>query len=174
MIDRLTVEEGLSQSDVKCLIQDSLGFLWVGTRDGLNRYDGYRFQTIEFDNTDSMSLGFNQISTLNLLPKGKIIIGSVGGFSVYDYTDRRFHNHYLDQADHNAIINDIAVVGDTAILATTTGLIFFDLGNKKYLRDNDPAISQRVITQVKVSPDRREWVGTSTGLFMRQSRGQSL
>ena len=174
MIDRLTVEEGLSQSDVKCLVQDSLGFLWIGTRDGLNRYDGYRFQTIQFDNTDSASLGFNQIYSLNILPKGNIIIGSVGGSSVYDYGDQRFHNHYFDSADHNAIVNDIVVAGSTAILATSTGLIYYDLISKNYVRDADPAISGRVITQVKLSPGQGEWVGTSTGLFMRQSKGQAL
>ena len=41
----LTVQEGLSRSWVKCIFQDSVGYLWVGTADGLNRYDGISFKT---------------------------------------------------------------------------------------------------------------------------------
>src|SRR4030042_2019779 len=44
MFEGLSVEEGLSQSRVRCILQDSDGFLWFGTRDGLNRYDGYQFK----------------------------------------------------------------------------------------------------------------------------------
>jgi ligand-binding sensor domain-containing protein len=42
--DRISVNEGLSQSDVRCMVQDRFGFLWIGTRDGLNKYDGLVFR----------------------------------------------------------------------------------------------------------------------------------
>lgn len=43
--DRISIEQGLSQSSVHVIFQDSRGFLWFGTQDGLNRYDGYSFKT---------------------------------------------------------------------------------------------------------------------------------
>src|SRR5687768_11767847 len=62
--ERLSVNEGLSQADVKCMVQDKLGFLWIGTRDGLNRYDGFEFHRFNRKDNDSTSLYFNQILDL--------------------------------------------------------------------------------------------------------------
>ncbi len=50
--ERLSLEQGLSQSHVNCILQDRHGFLWLGTQDGLNRYDGYRFQVFKHDSRD--------------------------------------------------------------------------------------------------------------------------
>src|SRR5512138_913143 len=47
--DHLGIEQGLSQSSVNVIFQDSRGFLWFGTQDGLNRYDGYSFKTYKPD-----------------------------------------------------------------------------------------------------------------------------
>src|SRR5512147_1605673 len=47
--DHIGIEQGLSQSSVQAIFQDSLGFLWFGTQDGLNRYDGYTFKTYKPD-----------------------------------------------------------------------------------------------------------------------------
>ena len=44
IFDHLTVRDGLSQSSVTCMLQDEKGFMWFGTQDGLNRYDGYTFR----------------------------------------------------------------------------------------------------------------------------------
>jgi len=45
--DRITIMDGLSQSSVYCILQDNKGFLWFGTRDGLNKYDGYTFKSFK-------------------------------------------------------------------------------------------------------------------------------
>src|SRR5688500_17970165 len=58
--ERISVNEGLSQADIKSIVQDKLGFLWVGTRDGLNRYDGAKFIRYNRRENDSTSLYFNQ------------------------------------------------------------------------------------------------------------------
>jgi len=41
--EHFSIEQGLSQSNVRCILQDRQGFLWLGTQDGLNRFDGYEF-----------------------------------------------------------------------------------------------------------------------------------
>ena len=55
--DHLGTADGLSQSNVKCILQDKRGFMWFGTRDGLNKYDGYKFTVYKNDpsNTNSLS-----------------------------------------------------------------------------------------------------------------------
>ncbi len=61
---QLTDEDGLSHNTVTCIVQDPLGFMWFGTRNGLNRYDGYAFQTFTHDPTDSTSLGSSNIGSM--------------------------------------------------------------------------------------------------------------
>uniref|UniRef100_UPI0032175369 hybrid sensor histidine kinase/response regulator transcription factor n=1 Tax=uncultured Draconibacterium sp. TaxID=1573823 RepID=UPI0032175369 len=60
----LTINDGLSQSSVKCLFQDSKGFIWAGTADGLNRYDGYDFTTYRIDPQNPKSIGSNDITCI--------------------------------------------------------------------------------------------------------------
>ncbi len=57
----LTVKDGLSQGSVMCILQDSKGFMWFGTQDGLNRYDGYEFKIFKHDLTDASSINDNFI-----------------------------------------------------------------------------------------------------------------
>ena len=58
---RISVDKGLSQSTVYCTYQDSQGFIWVGTEDGLNKYDGYSFDVFKFDPTDTTTVSNNII-----------------------------------------------------------------------------------------------------------------
>ena len=62
--NHLTVENGLSQSSVTCIFQDKNGFMWFGTQDGLNRYDGYNFKVFKNDPADSNSISDNFIFSI--------------------------------------------------------------------------------------------------------------
>ena len=77
--NNLTVENGLSNNDVNTLIQDKTGFIWFGTEDGLNRYDGYNFKVYRHNPTDSNSLSNNSIWALLEDRKGNIWIGTKDG-----------------------------------------------------------------------------------------------
>ena len=52
--NHITVEDGLSQSAVTCIFQDYLGFMWFGTQDGLNRFDGYKIKVFKNDPANSL------------------------------------------------------------------------------------------------------------------------
>jgi len=60
----ITTEEGLSQSNVTCILRDSRGFMWFGTRNGLNRYDGYKITVYRNKAGDPASLSNNYITSL--------------------------------------------------------------------------------------------------------------
>ncbi len=77
--ERLSIEEGLSQSVVNAILQDSTGFLWLGTQDGLNRYDGYGFEIYRHDAEDPSSLPHDFVQTLVEDPAGDLWIGTEGG-----------------------------------------------------------------------------------------------
>jgi two-component system sensor histidine kinase ChiS len=97
--DRLSLEEGLSQSVVHTILQDSLGFVWIGTQDGLNRFDGYEFQVYKQDPEDPSSISSNYILALAEGPGGDLWIGtSGGGLNRFDRETGEFI-HYTDQQD---------------------------------------------------------------------------
>ncbi|HQJ46663.1 MAG TPA: two-component regulator propeller domain-containing protein, partial [Ignavibacteriaceae bacterium] len=75
----LTVQEGLSDEDINCIIQDKKGFLWIGTESGLNRYDGYEFKIFKYNQNDKNSLPNNSIWSLYEDKKGNIWIGTKSG-----------------------------------------------------------------------------------------------
>src|ERR1700728_4442926 len=60
----LGTEAGLSQSNVICIFQDSRGFMWFGTRDGLNKYDGYTFTVYKYDAVNGNSLSHNTVEDI--------------------------------------------------------------------------------------------------------------
>ncbi len=76
---RISLEQGLSQSTVYCIYQDHLGYLWFGTYDGLNRYDGYSFRTFKFDPNDPGSISNNRILAIAEDGKGHLWVGTDGG-----------------------------------------------------------------------------------------------
>ena len=79
----LGVEEGLSQNTVWCSLQDRQGFMWFGTKDGLNRYDGQEFRIFRND-SDGTSLKGNFIRSLFEDEAGCIWVGTLTGIFIYD------------------------------------------------------------------------------------------
>ena len=77
--ERLSLEQGLSQSYVNCILQDRRGFMWFGTQDGLNRYDGYGFTVFKHDALDPGSLSHNTVWALHEDRDGTLWIGTDGG-----------------------------------------------------------------------------------------------
>lgn len=82
--ERFGTEDGLSSNIIYSIFQDSKGFLWIGTNDGLNRYDGYKFQVYRSDPKDSNSLSSNIIQGLIEDTKGLIWIGTKEGLCRLD------------------------------------------------------------------------------------------
>lgn len=80
----LEVEDGLSQNMVYTILQDRQGFMWFGTQDGLNRYDGIEFRIFKKNKKDTKSIGSNAIFSLFENNDGKIWIGTANGVYVYD------------------------------------------------------------------------------------------
>ncbi|MEM7103963.1 MAG: two-component regulator propeller domain-containing protein [Bacteroidota bacterium] len=77
--DQVSTAQGLSQSNVTCVVQDKNGFIWIGTDDGLNRYDGYTFKIYEYIPGDDNSLPTSSIRSLFVSKDGTLWVGSYGG-----------------------------------------------------------------------------------------------
>lgn len=88
--------EGLSQSVVTSIAQDKNGFIWVGTEDGLNQFDGIEFKIFRHNPNDSLSLPDNFISVLKTDDSGTLWIGTANGLSSYNRETKVFKNYLLD------------------------------------------------------------------------------
>ena len=87
----LTVADGLSQNTISAILHDSRGFMWFGTQDGLNRYDGYEFRVFRHDRDDSNSLSANWIWSVDEDSSGHIWASTFGGgLSRFDRFSEKF------------------------------------------------------------------------------------
>lgn len=85
------VENGLSHNTVWCIMQDSYNFMWFGTSDGLNRFDGKNFRIFRNDPQDSCTLGNNSVRSLYEDKKGNIWVGTNKGIYLFDTDKDEFH-----------------------------------------------------------------------------------
>ena len=96
-----SVGDGLSQSNINCILRDSRGFLWIATQDGLNRYDGYDFKTYKHDPGNKNSISNNFINHLIEDDKGNLWIATNKGLNKYNPLSGEFTSFY--KSDSNSI-----------------------------------------------------------------------
>ncbi|MCP5060980.1 MAG: hypothetical protein GY936_00755, partial [Ignavibacteriae bacterium] len=108
----LSIEKGLSQIAVNSILQDSKGFLWFGTEDGLNRYDGYKFEIFKPDPSNINSISDNFIWTIFEDSKNNLWIGTnSGGLNKYNYETNSFEHFTQSKEKMNSISgNNIRVI----------------------------------------------------------------
>lgn len=94
--EKYQVEDGLSQNSILALLQDRNGYIWIGTEDGLNRFDGYSFKKFFQHGNDSVGLYNDYIWSLLESKDGKIWIGHSNGVSYYDPEVNRFKNVVIE------------------------------------------------------------------------------
>ena len=170
----LTAENGLSSSTVTSILQDHKGLIWIGTYDGLNRYDGLNFVVFKNNTSDSTSLGDNTVRTIIEDNAHNLFIGTQNGLCLYDRTNDRFLNYMLDKSSPlrgiNCIVAKIAKDSyDNLWLATNIGLIYFDRLKNKIISythdpDNPESISEDYVESVFIDKKNRVWVATRKGL----------
>lgn len=169
------IRNGLSENNINSILQDSRGFIWLGTRDGLNRFDGTDFKIFKNKQQDASSLSNDYITDLAEDSAGNIWIGTnEGGLNKYDRRKNLFYRYQHDEKKKNSIagprINAIAVAADQSLwLATMNGLDHFDpkTATSVHYRTSaaDPkSLSTDAVTAVFIDSQSRLWAGTQYGL----------
>ena len=107
LFDRLPSELGLSQNLISAILQDHKGFLWFGTKDGLNRFDGYKFTVYRHDPFDSTSLSDSYITALLEDRAGRIWVGTLrGGLNLFEREREIFHRSLPEAGNPNSLSNE--------------------------------------------------------------------
>jgi two-component system sensor histidine kinase ChiS len=173
--DRISIEQGLSQSVVLCILQDSKGFMWFGTQDGLNRYDGYAFKVYEHDPQDPDSLSNSFVLALYEDGLGVLWIGTNGGgLNRLDRESGRFVRYVNDADDPNSLSDNqvLSIVEDReGVLWIGTnggGLNRFDRETGQFTRfqtdpDDPHSLSDNGIDSIYEDRARVLWIGTNAG-----------
>jgi ligand-binding sensor domain-containing protein len=107
------VEDGLSHNSVWAVMQDRQGYIWFGTNDGLDRFDGVNFRVFRYHPDNPSSIGHNFIHCLKETLRGKFHIGTRGGLYLYNRYNETFSHVVLnteirekDQTSIHCIIED--------------------------------------------------------------------
>ena len=182
--DHINIEQGLSQSSVRVILQDSIGFLWFGTEDGLNRYDGYTFKTFKPDPDAINSLSDRYITAIVEDNDGILWIGTrQGGVNRYDPSTEQF-THYRHQDEIPSSLSDDYIYtlytdsNNNLWIGTKQGLDLFDRAtgtftHYAYSPSEPDGLSGKNVTTIYEDNRGRLWIGTTSGglnQFDRQSK----
>jgi len=173
--DHLSLEDGLSQSTIFCILQDRQGYLWFGTQDGLNKYDGYAFTIFRNDPDDPNSLSHNVIRALYQDRSGQLWVGADGGgLNRLDRETGGFTHYRFDPADPTTISSDrvFALHEDrygNLWVGTDHGLSKYDPRTKHFVRythdpEDENSLSSDQVWALAEDPLGNLWVGTDEGL----------
>ena len=167
------ISEGLSQSNVICILQDREGFMWFGTRNGLNKYDGYQFKIYEQEDFNESSLSYNWITSLLEDENGNIWVGTFGGgVNVFDKETETFARYQYDEKDSTSLSNDLieSIYQDPKgqiWIGTSAGLNLFDKTThtfKRYTKANANLVNDNVSDIVEGDSGELWFVSSTLGV----------
>ena len=161
----------LSNNRYQAICEDNSGFIWIGTENGLNRYDGYNFQKFFHDNNDSLSLMSNYIRSLYTDEDGTLWIGTNRGIQYLKASEKSFHT-VLFPGDRLPYIQQITKLSDGRIwiAAPGDGLYWVDPHNPVQVNGivslNNYAPAQAIFRCFVEDSDGTIWIGTATGVLL--------
>ncbi|MBN1951357.1 MAG: hypothetical protein JW801_09135, partial [Bacteroidales bacterium] len=181
----LTTRNGLSDNVVFCIYQDHKGFMWFGTNDGLNVYDGYEFTLYKYSSVDKNSLSGNSVFGIHEDQKGNIWIAGSSGVDIYESATRSFrHIPFFEEGISDQYESYTrAIMEDNqgnVVIANTNGIFRYDVvrgGFVRHLKNlgDIGVFDQAGIRSMLVDKENRIWVGMiGTGLYGYDLNGDSL
>ncbi|WP_278568827.1 ligand-binding sensor domain-containing protein [Intestinibacter bartlettii] len=166
----ITIEDGLSQSTVETIYQDSKGYIWIGTNDGLDRYNGYEFKYYKHDKDNKNSIPNNYIVDIIEDKNGHIWVSTINGLSRIDTNTDEVKNYSSDKNNGNLSDNNLWQILYTTegkfLVSSINGLNLYDEENDTFNRvlSKENELPSQFIYSVKEDSNGHIWVGTDKGL----------
>ncbi len=188
IFEHISTEQGLSEGSIYAIFQDDKGFLWFGTKDGLNKYDGYNFVYYKSNPSDSTSLSDNQVYSILQDSHGELWIGTFRGLNKYDRIKESFTRFLHDSNDPKSISeNRIRTLCEdkqgVIWIGTDDGLNSFNPTDNKNPENNSPhfthykpepgnvySLSDKKIICIYEDRSENLWIGTKNGGINRFDR----
>lgn len=169
----ISIEHGLSQTSVACIYQDKIGFMWFGTMDGLNRYDGRNIKIYQTNPNDPNSLSDGTVWTIRGDKSGYLWIGTGNGLNKFDVVTEKFTRFKNKPGDPNSLSgNNVRTIyedksGKLWIGTYQNALNKYDPGTGKFTRYQGPPDNPfKNVYDVCEDLQGFLWIGTSsTGLY---------
>ena len=167
-----SISDGLSQSVVNCVFQDSRGFMWFGTQNGLNRFDGYAFEVFIYHPNDTTSISNNWIYAITEDRQGNLWVGTKGGLNRYITREKRFERiRYSTPFPENVTeyIYDVKTSTDGSILINTPPVLSVcDPQTMEFRHFISPLPSDESVKDWNIplwqDPGGKIWIGSARGL----------
>lgn len=179
--EQISYEQGLSQSTVNSIIRDHVGFIWFGTEDGLNLYDGKRIRVYKHIDGDGSSLSHSAVWSLFEDSEGVLWVGTFEGLNRYDRENDCFLNYFHKEGDEKSLSSNYikSITEDSRgqlWIGTSSGLNLMNKESGEFRRycvsgnnegqDNPSA----VVNVLEVDHRGQLWVGCQNGLNLFDSR----
>jgi len=166
----LSIEDGLSQNTINCLYQDHYGIIWIGTEDGLNRYDGYQFKVFTHNPLDSTSLSHSWIWDIKEDKDGNLWIATWHGINRYDRNNKRFIRYLCARENGNVINGErpatICLDSSGTLWVGTwgNGLKYYRQQENRFICPENIQLPSNFIRRLFTDHTGTLWIGTWNGL----------
>ncbi len=173
--EKLSVSDGLSQNSVETIIQDHYGFMWFGTEDGLNRFDGYEFQIFKKKRNNSTSLSNNTVNIIYEDKSRNLWVGTDKGLNLFNYQTESF-KRYTIIPEQEVNFEDFPIhcisehpKGVLWIGTEGNGMYKFDIKNQEFTHfkhhpDYASTIAHDYVYAIRPDNKGNLWIGTEAGL----------
>ncbi|MCV9385077.1 hybrid sensor histidine kinase/response regulator transcription factor [Reichenbachiella ulvae] len=181
----LTTENGLAQNMVDCMLQDSQGYIWLGTWNGLCKYDGYTFETFDSRAGGESTLGNNFVYALQEDQFGNIWVGTRKGLFVYLYNRKVFRLVDLSQygvSNQSSFHSIYSNKKGELHIGSSEGLTSLKINNSKgettlirhlYLNQKE-GLNGGVVSAIVEDTRGQVWVGTDSALYTLNKEGEIM
>jgi signal transduction histidine kinase/ligand-binding sensor domain-containing protein/DNA-binding response OmpR family regulator len=170
--DFYSQENGLSNNQIHCIVQDKKGWMWFGTSQGICRFDGYRFTVFKNEPEDTASLKGNLVRAILEDSKGQLWVGTEnGGLNKFNREKENFQHYFYNGT--NAVLKDASV---TSIHEDAAGILWVGTETNLYRIDNENKLTEikpanrtafsDYFRVLKSDQSGKIWIGANNGLFV--------
>jgi ligand-binding sensor domain-containing protein/signal transduction histidine kinase/AraC-like DNA-binding protein len=178
VIKHYSIEQGLSQSTVFSILQDSQGYMWFGTRGGgLNRFNGYEFRVFRSKPNDTRSLSCNEIISMHEDSSGQLWIGTrFGGVNVYNIDNETIERLTIfpDKPNNFSVFSFVEDKGRFLWIGTDEGLVKYNFKEQSFHEIYTEGIAGNEISSLILDTDGNLIIGSRKGVYAYNTRSNTV